>query len=449
MGLFNQFPFTNFHELNLDWLINTVKNEESQTAENTENIDSMKIDIANNTKNININTQNINSNTNRIETLEQSASNIPPNAINVRNFGAVGDAQYFKMPENKYYKNINWEPCHDDTAAIDEAIAYALEHNIDTLYFPDGAYLYKKAITLDISKMRFVGENNSAIVSEGLTGGSFITLTSPIQLRQYDFSKCPLENINIWGSYYNGTTQNDVTGISYSNNLVPCHLILKNVSVVHFNKGLSGAEFYKTGLINVSVIACKIGLNLQSSTAVPLYFTNCFFECCETAIYCTIGGYNQLNFVNCAFEYNRRAIYGNGFMNFIACRFEYDNQSAIDPEDYSDMLMFQWGQDSTTTSMLNFESCQFLDLHNYAGNVRDWIYNPVIKADRNANIFYINGTHGIHFNMCAFSIESFPTSNFYITGTGVAFTNCKVTGLKDVFVNPSAKVDSTDITFPT
>ena len=25
MGLFNQFPFTNFHEMNLDWLISSVK----------------------------------------------------------------------------------------------------------------------------------------------------------------------------------------------------------------------------------------------------------------------------------------------------------------------------------------------------------------------------------------------------------------------------------------
>ena len=59
MGLFNQFPFTNFHELNLDWLINTVKTEEAKTAENTENISAMKIDIANNTQNININTHAI------------------------------------------------------------------------------------------------------------------------------------------------------------------------------------------------------------------------------------------------------------------------------------------------------------------------------------------------------------------------------------------------------
>lgn len=29
MGLFDQFPYTNFHELNLDWLLNTMKNLES------------------------------------------------------------------------------------------------------------------------------------------------------------------------------------------------------------------------------------------------------------------------------------------------------------------------------------------------------------------------------------------------------------------------------------
>lgn len=38
MGLFNQFPFTNFHEMNLDWIINQIKNNTNDIKTNSDNI---------------------------------------------------------------------------------------------------------------------------------------------------------------------------------------------------------------------------------------------------------------------------------------------------------------------------------------------------------------------------------------------------------------------------
>lgn len=443
MGLFNQFPFTNFHELNLDWLINTVKTEEAKTEENTVQISEMKTDII-------TNTQNISSNTDRIATLEQNGSDVPPDAVNVRKFGAYGDAVYYDLGGNKYYSDSAGTPCHDDTSAIDAAMAYALAHDIHTLYFPDGAYLYKGKITLDISKMRFVGENNSALVSEGLTSGSFITLTGPLDLKQYNFAKSPLYNINLWGAYYNGLTKSDVTGIEFANNFVPCHLHIENVSIVHFNNGAKAGEIYKSVFTNVSFIACGTGVFIPSGTAVPVYFANCFFECCGTGVYCALSGYSQLNFVNCAFEYNRQTITTISFANFVSCRFEYDNQSAINPADNTAILPFQWGQNDANTSMINFSDCQFLDLHHYPDNVKYWIDNPVIDTNRSQNVFYLNSSlsAGVHFDNCSFSVESFPTSNYYMSGTGIIFKDCKVTGISEsTFINPSAKATSKDVTY--
>ena len=38
MGLFEQFPYTNFHGENLDWLISEVKNNKTEINENATDI---------------------------------------------------------------------------------------------------------------------------------------------------------------------------------------------------------------------------------------------------------------------------------------------------------------------------------------------------------------------------------------------------------------------------
>lgn len=45
MGLFNQFPYTNFHELNLDWVVSTVKELSEQYVQLNNNFDGLKVYI--------------------------------------------------------------------------------------------------------------------------------------------------------------------------------------------------------------------------------------------------------------------------------------------------------------------------------------------------------------------------------------------------------------------
>lgn len=45
MGLFNQFPYTNFHELNLDWIVSTVKELAEQYVQLNNNFDGLKVYI--------------------------------------------------------------------------------------------------------------------------------------------------------------------------------------------------------------------------------------------------------------------------------------------------------------------------------------------------------------------------------------------------------------------
>ena len=44
MGLFNQFPFTNFHEMNLDWVINEIKKLDASNEYINENIEKLVLD---------------------------------------------------------------------------------------------------------------------------------------------------------------------------------------------------------------------------------------------------------------------------------------------------------------------------------------------------------------------------------------------------------------------
>ena len=44
MGLFNQFPFTNFHEMNLDWIINEIKKLDASNKYINENIEKLVLD---------------------------------------------------------------------------------------------------------------------------------------------------------------------------------------------------------------------------------------------------------------------------------------------------------------------------------------------------------------------------------------------------------------------
>lgn len=92
MGLFNQFPFTNFHEMNLDWLISKMKELEASNKYINENIEKLVLD-----------------NIDKIAGIVSIQS--------VKTYGAIGDG------------------IANDT----EAFAKALNEN-DILYIPIGTY---------------------------------------------------------------------------------------------------------------------------------------------------------------------------------------------------------------------------------------------------------------------------------------------------------------------
>lgn len=109
MGLFNQFPFTNFHEMNLDWLINK-QNEIDKKIDNIPSYLDSWIE------------------THKGEIISELTSKA---YVNVKDFGAKGDG------------------ITNDHDAIVSSINYAKD-NGGTLYFPAGTYKLVGIVDLPI-----------------------------------------------------------------------------------------------------------------------------------------------------------------------------------------------------------------------------------------------------------------------------------------------------------
>ena len=92
-------------------------------------------------------------------------------------FGAKADANYYDVATRTWWKDSSKtaKPT-DDGIAIQKAIDYAINNNIHTIFFSDGNYYCpNRSFNIDTSKLRFVGENTSKLISVGLTYGAFIT----------------------------------------------------------------------------------------------------------------------------------------------------------------------------------------------------------------------------------------------------------------------------------
>lgn len=136
MGLFNQFPFTNFHEMNLDWLITSVKELKENNINIPEYLDNWLSD-----------------NKSTIASVLTA-----PAYVNVKDFGAKGDG------------------VTDDHIAIVSAINSA-KNNGGILYFPTGTYINTSVIEIP-EKMHITGDGSKNSIIKH-TGTCFRFLSSP------------------------------------------------------------------------------------------------------------------------------------------------------------------------------------------------------------------------------------------------------------------------------
>lgn len=106
MGLFNQFPWTNFHGENLDWLITQVKNNETGIDENKTYIDSLSKEIEE-IKNKTVEGVNDSPYVNIMDFVENIDEDITPVFNDLYSKGH----RYFYFPEGTYH--IKFTECVD------------------------------------------------------------------------------------------------------------------------------------------------------------------------------------------------------------------------------------------------------------------------------------------------------------------------------------------------
>ena len=320
---------------------------------------------------------------------------VPPKEdfVNVKKFGAVGDATYYDINTRKFSKNADdYAAPTDDTVAINSAIAYALENDIHTIFFPDGDYYVPNwSYVLDTSKLRFVGENCSSLCSEGLSTGSFIKLVSTLSLAEYDYARPAISNLSLRGSYFDGTNTYNVTGLEYGDNdeFISPHISISNVTVSYFKNGILFGTGYKSILINPNIIACTIGINVfPGANVVPITVISPHIEVCDYGIFMEAVPYNRLNIYGGAVEYCRQFITSAAKVAAYGTRFESDLLAFKNPVSNTE----QAGFSTSGLGSIDLYGCDILLLPNYEDNVQFWNPNTSKLSSYTGNFLYAGGT---------------------------------------------------------
>lgn len=414
--MFEQWPYTDLHNLNLDWILKQVK-------QNSDDITELK---------------------------NAAPSPITPKSyVDIRDFGCIPDARYYDINTRKWYSDYPFvTQATDNSANFHKALNYMRANNIDTLFIAGGNFWIPfYTLSIDTSKERILGDGHSGLCSSGIGANPFITLTSPVQLSQYNNPRVPISNVAIMGNYFNddGVSLGSgyATGIAYGpyvnpdNYLVPCHMALYNVVVSGFNNGLFWGTAYKSALYNVSIIACDAGIySTNIASVVPVTAIGCYFECCHTALNLISSGYNSITFVGGAFEYNRQIANTNNMLIFYGVRFEYDSLSACNP-DKTPLTGFT---SLPANIPQRFIHCNFLDLPNFAANTSAWIGNPyTLESPASVNVIYADI---LSMYDCTLASQYNPAGNYYCGSASAYCFNNIAQGVTSPF-NPTTLHDIT------
>lgn len=361
---------------------------------------------------------------------------IPQTCVNVKDFGAVGDASFYDKVTRKFYKDSDFKTRPtNDTTAVNAAITYAITKGIKTVYFPDGDYFLPNwSYKLDSSVLRFWGSSHTSLCVEDLTSNTaVISIVSSFTLKEYDYARVPLKNITISGNFNTGADNKDTySGIEYSLNagedsLVSPHISLENVTIKNFNVGIKTGTCYKSVLYNINIIACNYGIYLkQTSTAVPLTIIAPHIECCVVAIYSLAPRYNIINIYGGSIEYCRVNVASDTDFTFFGTRFEGDLLSCLNMPDKTPANLF-----NLTNGCLTLNNCQILLLPNYADNVRYWLNDTSVASEFKGNLFYCSSPQEpcLVLNNVFIATDQWTATNVYaITGGKFFINNCYLAG---------------------
>lgn len=276
-----KYPYTNFHEVNLDWILEQVEKNSKNIASNTEEI--YKIENTNFQPFVD----------NAVEkTIESGAFQAAIEEamgafITVKEFGAVGDG------------------VTDDSNAINAALASGHK----TIFIPDGQYRITRSILIP-DDVKLIGFNRVASVfhPDGITGPVLLNDKYPAQA-----NNITIKNISIIGQKNYDDVSNDgilincaalmISDVMVSNvggcgiktggdgNLVSSAQIIESTfaNVICLGCGLSG--FFFNGANDSTFIDCHFVSNGQSPNAASYGAANFYMNSAAKIIACHCWNY--------------------------------------------------------------------------------------------------------------------------------------------------------------
>lgn len=146
MGLFDQFPYTNFHELNLDWIIETVKNQKNHVDtidKHVTEVDKHVTEVDKHVTEVNNNLLNVDKHID--EKVAESTAKVTPPLVKSTVEQMSDDG---KLLANSVFNVVLHGA--DNTGATDasDAIQYTI-NKYHFAYIPNGLYKIDKTLIID------------------------------------------------------------------------------------------------------------------------------------------------------------------------------------------------------------------------------------------------------------------------------------------------------------
>lgn len=198
-------------------------------------------------------------------------------AINVKWFGAVGNAKYFDEATKKFYADAKHTiPATDDTEAIRKAIASAYQQHIP-IFFPRGQYYISDTITIP---------NYMYIVGVGTVQGSAIVTDKAIDMLKTEEKGLyiQIEKIAI-----RGVKNHTLSGLTVKSSLYSSFLNMTDCLMENFKNYCAELQGFAGGFIFDSVLACGGEYGLKIINASNSKIDNLIITDCGTNLYCEGG----------------------------------------------------------------------------------------------------------------------------------------------------------------
>lgn len=335
----HQFPYSNFHDLNLDWILNTVKKLLSDWAETKNNWSEVQSDFDDLYNYVHNYFDNLDIQDEINEKINTMYSDGTLGALftqmvcvnNVRAFGASGNANYYNAGTNTWYEKQDFTtPAHDDSSAFQAALNAAAENGFPVL-IPTGRYLISNTININTHMTVYGSGTNSSVVipAYGMDGYCF----------NISGGTGAIQNVNLHDLSFNAQRAPNAKGISakfliYNSSFTNIKFEYFDNTVLRFESGDDASEnitinnidvfplsqiktpwfdlhrLHETTFDNCHIVNFVSGIPYPSSLAPAVKaenisgvsFRNCDFFYMQGQPAFDIDGYNGVVITGCTFE---------------------------------------------------------------------------------------------------------------------------------------------------